>query len=72
MVDMVIEARQASIAPGMNVKRILPFRLRRMVGPFIFMDHAGPVHLEPGAGHKLDVILQPHIGLSTVRYLFNG
>ena len=72
MVDMVIEARQASIAPGMNVKRILPFRLRRMVGPFIFMDHAGPVHLEPGAGHKLDVLPHPHIGLSTVSYLFNG
>ena len=43
MPEIVIEARNASIAPGMDVKRILPFRLRRMVGPFIFMDHAGPI-----------------------------
>ncbi len=43
MLDIVIEARKASIGPGLEVRRILPFRLRRMVGPFIFMDHAGPV-----------------------------
>jgi len=41
MIELVINARQASIALGMEVRRILPFRLRRMVGPFIFMDHAG-------------------------------
>ena len=39
MLDIVIEARDAAISPSMKVKRILPFRLRRMVGPFIFMDH---------------------------------
>ena len=43
MPDLVIEARKASISAQLNVRRILPFRLRRMVGPFIFMDHAGPV-----------------------------
>ena len=42
MLDIVIEARNAAISETMKVKRILPFRLRRMVGPFIFMDHAGP------------------------------
>ena len=42
MLDIVIEARNAAISKSMKVKRILPFRLRRMVGPFIFMDHAGP------------------------------
>ena len=42
MLDIVIEARNAAISESMKVKRILPFRLRRMVGPFIFMDHAGP------------------------------
>jgi redox-sensitive bicupin YhaK (pirin superfamily) len=72
MLDLVIEARKASIAPGMSVKRILPFRLRRMVGPFIFMDHAGPVTSAPATGRSLDVLPHPHIGLSTVSYLFGG
>ncbi len=72
MLDSVIEARKASIAPGMNVRRILPFRLRRMVGPFIFMDHAGPVNIEPGVSASMDVLPHPHIGLSTVSYLFGG
>lgn len=71
MLDIVIDARNASIAPGMAVKRILPFRLRRMVGPFIFMDHAGPVQAAP-AMSKMDVLPHPHIGLSTVSYLFGG
>ena len=43
MLQTVIQAREAAISESMKVKRILPFRLRRMVGPFIFMDHAGPV-----------------------------
>lgn len=72
MLDLVIEARAASIAPGMEVKRILPFRLRRMVGPFIFMDHAGPVTVQPERVQSLDVLPHPHIGLSTVSYLFDG
>lgn len=72
MLDIVIEARKAAIAPGMSVKRILPFRMRRMVGPFIFMDHAGPVTLSPTANTNMDVLPHPHIGLSTVSYLFNG
>lgn len=72
MLDLVIEGRKASIAPGMTVKRILPFRLRRMVGPFIFMDHAGPVDIAPSSVNKLDVLPHPHIGLSTVSYLFGG
>lgn len=72
MIDLVIEARQASLTPGMSVKRILPFRLRRMVGPFIFMDHAGPVKIEAQPGVSMDVLPHPHIGLSTVSYLFGG
>jgi hypothetical protein len=72
MIDIVIEARKASIATGMEVRRILPFRLRRMVGPFIFMDHAGPVSVQPAAVHEMDVLPHPHIGLSTVSYLFGG
>lgn len=72
MLDLVIEARSASIAAGMEVRRILPFRLRRMVGPFIFMDHAGPVNVRPDRLQSLDVLPHPHIGLSTVSYLFDG
>ena len=72
MPDLVIEARKAFIGPGMAVQRILPFRLRRIVGPFIFMDHAGPVTEVPAGNHPLDVLPHPHIGLSTVSYLFGG
>jgi redox-sensitive bicupin YhaK (pirin superfamily) len=72
MPEIVIEARNAAISKSMKVKRILPFRLRRMVGPFIFMDHAGPVVEAPVAASSLDVLPHPHIGLSTVSYLFGG
>ena len=72
MPDIVIEARNAAISESMKVKRILPFRLRRMVGPFIFMDHAGPVTNVPATASSLDVLPHPHIGLSTVSYLFGG
>lgn len=72
MLDLVIDARQASIGPGMEVRRILPFRKRRMVGPFIFMDHAGPVQVNPQQASSMDVLPHPHIGLSTVSYLFGG
>ncbi len=72
MLDIVIESRKASLAPGTEVKRILPFRQKRMVGPFIFMDHAGPVHVQPTEASNMDVLPHPHIGLSTVSYLFGG
>jgi redox-sensitive bicupin YhaK (pirin superfamily) len=72
MLDIVIAARKAAISPAMEVRRILPFRLRRMVGPFIFMDHAGPVQVAPDTSANLDVLPHPHIGLSTVSYLFGG
>lgn len=72
MIEIVIEARKASIATGMDVRRILPFRLRRMVGPFIFMDHAGPVSIQTEKISDMDVLPHPHIGLSTVSYLFGG
>jgi redox-sensitive bicupin YhaK (pirin superfamily) len=72
MLEIVIEARSAAISPAVKVKRILPFRLRRMVGPFIFMDHAGPINDIPSQPSALDVLPHPHIGLSTVSYLFGG
>jgi len=72
MLEIVIDARNAAISKSMNVKRILPFRLRRMVGPFIFLDHAGPLEQVPPVPSSLDVLPHPHIGLSTVSYLFGG
>lgn len=72
MLDIVIDSRKAFIGPGLGVNRILPFRQRRMVGPFIFMDHAGPVELKGPISSTFDVLPHPHIGLSTVSYLFGG
>jgi redox-sensitive bicupin YhaK (pirin superfamily) len=72
MLDFIIESRTAALSPAVQVKRILPFRLKRMIGPFIFMDHAGPVTNIPQPLSELDVLPHPHIGLSTVSYLFGG
>lgn len=55
---------------GIPVRRILPAAGHRMVGPFIFLDHMGPVEMPPGRG--MDVRPHPHIGLATVTYLFEG
>lgn len=55
---------------GFKVHRTLPSRPRTMVGPFVFFDQMGPAHLEVGNG--IDVRPHPHIGLSTVTYLFDG
>ena len=72
MLDIVIDSRNAALSTGLNVRRILPFRSRRMVGPFIFMDHAGPVDKQIEMNSSMDVLPHPHIGLSTVSYLFGG
>lgn len=52
------------------MRRLLPSRARRTVGPFVFLDHMGPADLAPGTG--VDVPPHPHIGLATVTYLFEG
>ena len=70
MIELVIDARQKDLG-GFSVGRVLPFPGRRMVGPFIFADHIGPAQFAPGQG-GIDVRPHPHIGLSTVTYLFQG
>jgi redox-sensitive bicupin YhaK (pirin superfamily) len=55
---------------GFSVRRVLPAAARHMVGPFIFFDHFGPTQFAPGEG--VQVRPHPHIGLSTVTYLFEG
>ncbi len=68
-IEMIIEPRHAKVGSG-SVRRILPFRTRRMIGPFIFADLIGPETLAAGTG--IDVDAHPHIGLSTLTYLFEG
>ncbi len=70
MLDLVIEGRRRNLGGGLEVGRVLPFARRRMVGPFIFLDHMGPADFRSGEG--IDVRPHPHIGLSTVTYLFDG
>jgi redox-sensitive bicupin YhaK (pirin superfamily) len=71
MIELVIEAQRHDLG-GFFVGRVLPFAGHRMVGPFVFFDHFGPVHFAPGLPRQADVRPHPHIGLSTVTYLFEG
>jgi len=71
MLDIVIHRRTKSLG-GFDVNRLLPVAERRMVGPFVFFDHFGPVNLPAGIPRNVDVRPHPHIGLSTVSYLFDG
>ncbi len=68
-IDQLIIPRTSDIG-NLEVRRALPSRQRRLVGPFIFFDRMGPALLK--AGETLDVRPHPHIGLSTVTYLFDG
>jgi redox-sensitive bicupin YhaK (pirin superfamily) len=71
MIELVIEQRRRDLG-GFEVGRVLPYAKRRMVGPFIFFDHMGPVDFPPGIPRTVDVRPHPHIGLSTVTYLLDG
>ncbi len=66
---LIIEERARDIGDFL-VGRLLPFRKKRMVGPFIFVDHMGPATIRPGS--YFDIGQHPHIGLSTLTYLFEG
>jgi redox-sensitive bicupin YhaK (pirin superfamily) len=71
MIDLVIEQRRRDLG-GFEVGRVLPYRGGRMVGPFIFFDHMGPAEFPAGFPRSVDVRPHPHIGLSTLSYLFEG
>ena len=68
-VELVILPRTVDIG-NFEVHRALPSKSRQMVGPFIFWDQMGPGNFLTGQG--VDVRPHPHIGLSTVTYLFEG
>ncbi|NVK29061.1 MAG: pirin family protein [Flavobacteriia bacterium] len=67
--SLIIEERARDIGDFL-VGRLLPFRKKRMVGPFIFIDHMGPSTIKEGS--YLDIAQHPHIGISTLTYLFEG
>jgi redox-sensitive bicupin YhaK (pirin superfamily) len=65
-----LPARLADLGGGLTVHRALPRRARRMVGPWCFLDHLGPVAF--AGDRQLDVAPHPHIGLQTVTWLIDG
>jgi redox-sensitive bicupin YhaK (pirin superfamily) len=71
MIELVIDQRRKDLG-GFEVGRVLPYAPHRMVGPFIFFDHMGPADFQPGFPRTVDVRPHPHIGLSTLSYLFEG
>ncbi|KAF5276749.1 hypothetical protein FQA39_LY18554 [Lamprigera yunnana] len=68
-IGLIIEEKAADIG-NFLVGRLLPFREKRAVGPFVFIDHMGPSELKDY--QNLDVPPHPHIGLSTLTYLLEG
>lgn len=68
-IGLIIEERSRDIGDFL-VGRLLPFRKKRMVGPFVFIDHMGPTVLGPDS--YMDVGQHPHIGLATLTYLLEG
>ena len=71
MIEHVIDQRRRDLG-GFEVGRVLPAAVRRMVGPFVFFDHMGPSDFAAGLSRRVDVRPHPHIGLSTITYLFEG
>ena len=68
-VELVVRAKAKDLG-GFTVRRVLPAPEHMTVGPFIFFDEMGPANFPPGEG--MNVRPHPHIGLSTVTYLFAG
>lgn len=68
-IDLIIEERAADIG-NFLVGRLLPFRQKRMVGPFIYIDHMGPTTMTKE--QTFDILPHPHIGLSTLTFLLEG
>jgi redox-sensitive bicupin YhaK (pirin superfamily) len=69
-VNMVIEPKEKDLGDEFVVRRVIPQIKKRMIGPFVFWDHMGPVVLQ--GDKKMKVRAHPHIGLSTITYLFSG
>lgn len=61
---------RATTMEGLPIRRLLPVRGRRLVGPWCFLDSFGPLAFEHGK--PMDVAPHPHIGLQTVSWLLEG
>lgn len=70
VLELVLAAKGAELPGGLQVRRAIPQAKRRMVGPFVFIDQMGPAVIS--AEREFTVLPHPHIGLSTVTYLFEG
>jgi len=68
-IGLIIEERSRDIGDFL-VGRLIPFRKKRMIGPFIFIDHMGPTALGPSK--YMDVDQHPHMGLSTLTFMLEG
>ena len=68
-IELLIQPRDKDLG-GFTVRRVLPTRKKKMVGPWIFFDHMGPAEFAPSQG--INVRPHPHINLATVTYLFEG
>ncbi|MGH7016446.1 MAG: pirin family protein [Caulobacteraceae bacterium] len=71
MIADILQAQEHDLG-GFVVGRVLPQPRRRSIGPFVFLDHFGPMEIAAGAPRSLDIRPHPHIGLSTLSYLFEG
>lgn len=70
IVELAITPKSKDLGDNFVIRRSLPDARKKMVGPFIFWDHMGPVKIKPGKG--MFVRSHPHIGLATITYLFSG
>ena len=68
-IELILQPRMQDLG-DFAVRRILPSKQRRKVGPWVFFDHFGPARFAPGEG--INVRPHPHINLATVTYLFEG
>lgn len=68
-IGLIIEERSRDIGDFL-VGRLIPFRKKKMIGPFIFIDHMGPTQLGPSK--YMDVDQHPHMGLSTLTFMLEG
>ncbi len=69
-IELVINPKEKDLGDNFVVRRSLPDSRKKMVGPFIFWDHMGPVTIE--GPREMKVRAHPHIGLATITWLFSG
>ena len=65
----VIDSQWANVGENLRVRRALPAPQINALGPWVFLDHFGPMSTDPrGQG----VPAHPHAGIETVTYLLEG